>query len=630
MNERKNFKLIRVGTAIPKVQVADVKYNVTQIKKLMNESYLEGVNITVFPELCVTGYTCGDLFHQDSLLCAEKAGIDELIEYSLNFGSSVFIIGATSEENSRLINAAYVIQHGKLLGIVGKRNLPGYKEFYEPRWFSKSVSNLVVFKSEDFNFGIEICEDVWAPIPPSSYLVQAGADIIFNLSASNDLVGKDQYLSALLKQQSARFICGYVYSSAGYGESTQDLVYSGKGFIYENGKLLERTEFFDTNEQLVFSDIDVESIRNDRRVNNTFRNFLESAGTKVDIIDVNLPILAEHNCHLSDTVREYNGNPFVPEKNAESTYESILAMQSLALAKRLKHTGMKAILGVSGGSDSTWALLVIVEAMKKLKRPMTDIIGVTMPGFATSQRTKGNSLRLMELLGIDSREIDIKAMCAAELKSLGHDLETQDITYENVQARSRTQILMNLSNQEGALVIGTGDLSEAALGWCTYNADHMSMYNVNCSIPKTLIKKLIGYYSQNCCTDSQEIGEVLHDILSTPVSPELTGSGAEGEKAQVTEDKIGPYELHDFFLYNLVRHNFSSDKILFLAEHANFEKQYGKEVIKKWYNIFIKRFFSQQFKRSCVPDGPKVGSVSLSPRGDWRMPSDAVVKDWLL
>jgi len=629
MNERKNFRLIRVGTAKPKVKVADVKYNVTQIKKLMKESYQEGVNITVFPELCVTGYTCGDLFHQDSLLSAEKAGINELIDYSSDLGSSVFIIGATSEENGRLINAAYVIQYGKLLGIVGKRNLPGYKEFYEPRWFSRSVSNLVVFKSEDFNFGIEICEDVWAPIPPSSYLVQSGADIIFNLSASNDLIGKDQYLSALLRQQSARFICGYVYSSAGYGESTQDLVYSGKGFIFENGKLLERT-FFDIKEQLAFSDIDVESIRNDRRVNNTFRNFLESGcAEKVDVINVDLPILAEFNSHLSYTVREYDGTPFIPKKNEKGVYESILSMQSLALAKRLEHTGMKAILGISGGSDSTWALLVTIEAMKKLGRPMTDIIGVTMPGFATSQRTKGNSLRLMELFGIDSREIDIKAMCEAELKSLGHDLETQDITYENVQARSRTQILMNLSNQEGALVIGTGDLSEAALGWCTYNADHMSMYNVNCSVPKTLIKRLIGYYIQYC-TETQEIGKVLHDILSTPVSPELTGSGAEGENAQVTEDKIGPYELHDFFLYNLVRHNFSSDKILFLAENAKFEKYYGKEVIKDWYSKFIKRFFSQQFKRSCVPDGPKIGSVSLSPRGDWRMPSDAVVNDWLL
>lgn len=621
---RKDFSLVRVAAAISDVKVANVEYNVKSIMGLMSDAFSADVDVIVFPELCVTGYTCGDLFHSSTLLSSAKGGIIEIIGHSYNTPGMISIIGAPYVEGSKLFNAAYVIQDGNILGIVKKQNLPGYKEFYEERWFAEGKENSnPIFKTPDLCFGVEICEDVWAPEPPSVGLVKRGAEVIFNLSASNELIGKHTYLISLLKQQSARLICGYVYASAGYGESSQDVVYAGNGIILENNKILAKSDRFKPSAQLVVSDIDLESLRNERLTNTTFSKFFELDQDNIIYSGKIKPAKNE------GTVRIYNGLPFVPGEGMGLNLrcQEILDIQSHALAKRLDHTGMKPVIGVSGGSDSTWALIVIMEALKKLGHPTSDCIGITMPGFATSGRTKGNSEKLMKALGIDYKTIDITEICRAELKALGHDETTQDITYENVQARTRTQILMNLSNQEHGLVIGTGDLSELALGWCTYNADHMSMYGVNVSVPKTLIKSLIGWYANNVADETCK--EVLLDILDTPVSPELTGSGATGETAQVTEDKIGPYELHDFFLYNTLRHGFAPSKILYLSKHATFSKDYTEETIKKWLKVFISRFFSQQFKRSCLPDGPKIGSISLSPRGDWRMPSDADVREWI-
>jgi NAD+ synthase (glutamine-hydrolysing) len=619
---RKEAKLIRVCAAIPKVKVANVDYNVEQIIKLVDKAYKQDVDVIVFPELCVTGYTCGDLFHQETLIEAANKGVSKIQAASFKVKEMIIIVGSPIREYGRLFNSAIVIQNGNRIGIVGKKYLPGYKEFYEERWFSEDNRATQIFKTPDFKFGIEICEDVWSVVPPSCRLVQKGAEIIFNLSASNELIGKHEYLMDLLKQQSARTISGYVYASSGYGESSQDVVYAGNAIIYENGKLLAQSERFKMDEQMIVQDIDLESIRNERTVNTSFAKYV--GALKAYPSEIYLPLIKNPK---EDTLRKYNGQPFVPKGDAlKKRCQEILDIQVHALAKRLEHTEMKPVIGVSGGSDSTWALIVIIEAMKKLGRQMSDVIGVTMPGFATSARTKSNSNLLFEGFGITGKEIDIKGICEAELTALGHDKETQDITFENVQARTRTQILMNISNQEGGLVIGTGDLSELALGWCTYNADHMSMYGVNASIPKTLIKSLIRWYAEEKAEENVRV--VLLDVLNTPVSPELTGSGAEGQNAQVTEDNIGPYELHDFFLYNMLRHGFGPKKILYLAKHAEFSKTYTLDELKKWLEVFIKRFFSQQFKRSCLPDGPKVGSISLSPRGDWRMPSDACKDEW--
>lgn len=629
---RKQAKLLRVAAAIPEVTVGNVSYNVSKIIELLDKSEEQGVDIIVFPELCVTGYSCGDLFFQECLIEAAEQGVADICEHTKNH-KQVIIIGAPAraDGNEPIFNTALVIYKGEVVKAVGKRNLPGYKEFYEPRWFSRDNFPFRVFESEDgVKFGVEICEDVWAPYPPCTTMVQAGAEVIFNLSTSNELIGKHQYLVSMLRQRSADHICGYVYASSGFGESTQDLVYQGNALIFENGKLLaqnNRSLVVNTGGQIVVNDIDLESLRNERAVNTTFRQFRADYNPR-DVTKWQIPgsIIGE-----GDTVRKWNPKPFVPTgKELDDRCKDILTMQSAALAKRLYHTRMKPVIGISGGSDSTWALIVAIEAMKMLGNPVSGIIGVTMPGFATSERTKKNSWALMKAFGIDAREISIVDMATAELKALGHDLTTQDVTYENVQARSRTQILMNLSNQEKGLVIGTGDLSELALGWCTYNADHMSMYGVNASVPKTLIKKLIAWYASWVMVSNRELHDTLMDILDTPVSPELTGSGADGKDAQVTEDKIGPYELHDFFLYNMLRHGYGPAKIMYLAEHTRegWSKNYTRADLKQWLQVFINRFFNQQFKRSCLPDGPKIGSISLSPRGDWRMPSDANQYEW--
>lgn len=597
---------IRVAAAIPKVKVADVNFNTCRIIEIVKEAKKEDVEIIVFPELSLTGYTCGDLFLTDMLRRDVERSLNHLVCKIPK--DIIVIVGAPIVRDGKLYNSAVILNNNNIIGIEDKIFLPGYKEFYEKRWFSSgSPENKKSYKIGDIVFGVELCEDVWSPEPPSTGLVKkSGADIIFNLSASNELVGKHDYLISLLKQQSARLISGYVYASSGYGESSTDLVYAGNGIILENGKILDKTERFLMKQQFAIADIDIDAIRNERIINTTFQSFLETKDPQ------HVETHIKHSPYRVKLLREINPYPF---KGDHKTYREIFDIQVFALAKRLEHTGLKPVIGVSGGSDSTWALVIAVNALQRLGRPATDVIGVSMPGFATSERTRRNAKRLAEELYISFREIDITKICTAELEALGHPLDVQDITYENVQARTRTQILMNIANQEGGLVIGTGDLSELALGWCTYNADHMSMYGVNASVPKTLIKELIKWYSSS---------EVFLDILNTPVSPELTGTGAEGDKPQVTEDNIGPYEVHDFVLYNFLRYGFSPRKILFLAEQTELKKY----DLRKWIKVFFKRFFQQQFKRSCLPDGPKVGSISLSPRGDWRMPSDAESNSW--
>lgn len=597
--------MIRVATAVPEVRVGDVDYNVAKIKELIEKAKKEDVDIVVFPELAITGYTCSDLFLTSSLRNKVMPAIKE-IQKSIPNGLLV-IVGAPIIQKGKLYNSAVLLTNEKIL-IENKVFLPNYKEFYEQRWFSEGkLEDKKVYRFKGVTFGVEICEDVWAPEPPSTYLVKKGAaQIIFNLSASNELVGKHDYLVSLLKQQSARLISGYVYASAGFGESSTDLVYAGNGIIIENGKILEESPRFTLQDQLTVADIDVEALDNERAVNKTFQRFLDTEKS------VFIEIPGGKYKEKKDLRRKVNPFPF---KADATRYKEIFNIQVTALAKRLQHTGMKPVIGVSGGSDSTWALVIAVEACRKLGRPTTDVLGVSMPGFATSERTRKNAKALSEEMGITFKEIDITSICKAELEALSHPLDIQDITYENVQARTRTQILMNLANQEGGLVIGTGDLSELALGWCTYNADHMSMYGVNASVPKTLVKELIAWYSDS---------PVFKNILSTPVSPELTGTGAEGDKPQVTEDNIGPYEVHDFVLYHFLRHGFGPEKIKFLAEHTVLKKY----DLDKWIAVFFKRFTQQQFKRSCLPDGPKIGSVSLSPRGDWRMPSDSSTELW--
>lgn len=612
--EQNNFNLIRVASALPEVFVGEPMKNAEEILECIKEAERKEVDIIVFPELCITGYTCGDLFFNSKLHDEEEKALKNILEVTRNC-NLVIILGYLTRD---MINSAIILQQGRIIGLVGKRNLPSYNEFYEKRWFKESQDEPQVFELRlgkpgyTVKFGVEICEDLWSPNPPSVELVRRGAEIIFNLSASNELVGKSEYLEELIEQQSARLICGYVYSSCGPNESTQDVVYLGKQKIYENGKNL--TVY--NSGKVCCNDIDLDIIRHDRNKNTSFRSFYDPSYETTIIPGVS---------HESrKTVRYY------PAKNlydkSVDNMKTIKRIQVEALKRRLGCTGLNPVIGISGGTDSTWALIICNEAVKELGGNFK-IIGVTMPGFATSERTLNNSKRLMEVYGIPEKVIPISSICLEELKALGHDCTTEDITYENVQARTRTQILMNLANKEGGLVIGTGDLSELALGWCTYNADHMSMYGVNVGVPKSLVKSLINSYSILTPDDYER--SILQDILNTPVSPELTGSGAEGEKAQVTEDKIGPYVVHDFFLHYFLRYGFSPEKILWIAEHSDLMNDYTVDEIKGWLRVFITRFFTQQFKRSCLPDGPKIGSISLSPRGDLRMPSDASYKEWI-
>lgn len=634
-----NYGFVKVASAVPSVKVADCRYNILQIESLIAQAEGKGIEVICFPELSITAYTCGDLFSQQLLLDEAEMALISLLDFtrSLNI---ISIVGFPLPYRGTLLNCAAVIQKGKILGLVPKTYLPNYKEFYEQRWFSSGTTfpdssvkicgqqvplgNNLIFQSSNFSFGVEICEDVWAPIPPSSIAALRGAEIIFNLSADNEGIGKHQYLKSLLAQQSARCLSGYVFSGCGFGESSQDLVFAGKAFIYENGSLLCEGERFSLKEQLITSEIDVERLRMERQVNTTFAaNMNQCDLSQVRYIDTELIVPKEFK--LS---RTFDPSPFVPKGEAlNERCKEIFAIQTQGLAKRLVHThAQNVIVGISGGLDSTLALLVCVKTFDLLGLSRKNIIGITMPGFGTTGRTYNNAINLMKELGITIREISIKEACLQHFKDLDIDPNVHDVTYENSQARERTQILMDAANQSNGLVIGTGDLSELALGWATYNGDHMSMYGVNASIPKTLVRHLVHWVATQEMDDTCR--ETLLDIIDTPISPELIPADENGEILQKTEDLVGPYELHDFFLYYTLRFGFRPAKIYMIAQEA-FKDSYTDEVIKKWLTIFFRRFFAQQFKRSCLPDGPKVGSCSLSPRGDWRMPSDASSASWL-
>ena len=634
------YGFIKVGTAIPAVRVGDVQYNTEQIEALLTQAEEASIEIIVFPELSLTGYTCQDLFRQRSLLETIDAAVTHLLQSTLQ-KDVIAIVGAPLEVGNLLLNCAIIVQQGKLLGIVPKTYLPNYNEFYEKRWFTSSQSlrpttirlaGTVIEVSaqpklfetaQGVKFGIEICEDVWAPTPPSNHLTLAGADLIFNLSATDELVGKHAYLKSLLAQQSARTISGYVYSSCGFGESTQDVVYGGNALIYENGTLLSEGQRFALSTQLVTAQIDVERIRYDRCNNTTFATAQFREVSETAIVPC-CPLKSFKPFHLE---RIIPSAPFIPEAMAtESACEEVFHIQTMGLAKRLRHIhAEKVVLGISGGLDSTLALLVCVRTFDLLKLNRQGIIGVTMPGFGTTDQTHQNAHRLMQLLGVTMREVPIAASVTQHFEDIGHDGAVHDVVYENSQARERTQILMDISNQVGGIVIGTGDLSELALGWATYNGDQMSMYGVNASVPKTLVQCLVQHEALH---SSQELSLVLKDILNTPISPELTPADNAGRISQRTEELIGPYELHDFYLYYVMRFGFTPAKIFLLAQKA-FNNRYTDEVLKHWLCSFYRRFFAQQFKRSCMPDGPKVGGISLSPRGDWRMPSDATAALWL-
>lgn len=636
----KNFGFVKVAAAVPAVKVADVDFNVAQTLLLIKQAAKEGVRALVLPELGLTGYTCADLFLKPTLLDAAENGLTRLLTQTKTL-DIVFIAGLPVRAGTVLLNAAAVCYKGKIYGVVPKTYLPNYGEFYEGRWFTRALAfsapevtlcgqtvaagTDLIFQAGGFKLGVEICEDLWATVPPSGEAALQGADIIFNLSASNALVGKHAYVRQLVAQQSARALCGYVYSSCGFGESTTDVVFGANALIFENGHELARSERFSLKPQLICAEIDVERLRNERLSNTSFRTdtALETAAP-YELIDLQQPV-----SEVKKLTRRVEPMPFVPsgEKLNEHCSE-IFNIQVTGLATRLLAAHAKtAVVGISGGLDSTLALLVTARTFDKLGWSRKGIVGVTMPGFGTTDRTYQNALKLMKQLGVSIKEISIKKACEQHFKDIGHNVKTHDTTYENAQARERTQILMDLSNRLGGIVVGTGDLSELALGWATYNGDHMSMYGVNCGVPKTLVKSLVQWVAAHETTD-KKTQNVLADIVATPISPELLPADKKGRIAQKTEDLVGPYILHDFFLYYFLRCGFGPGKILFLAKQA-FAGTFKEAEIKKWLTVFIKRFFAQQFKRSCLPDGPKVGSVALSPRGDWRMPSDARAQAWL-
>ncbi len=640
---------IRIAAITPRVKVADVAFNTNEIENAMARAEGQGVEILCCPEMSLTGYTCQDLFGQQLLLEQAETAMLKLIELSRNLNLTT-IVGLPFRFGGLLLNCAAVIQKGKVHGIVPKTYLPNYNEFYEMRWFSSStavpkhsttrfcgqnvpVAADLLFEVGDVKFGIELCEDLWAPIPPSSLMALGGADIIFNLSASNDIIGKHSYLRALVSGQSARCISGYVYASAGYGESTQDVVYGGKAIVAENGKILAESLRFSLEPQMIVSEIDVERLRVERRRNTTFSKstevFASNLGCRQCILIDSTPFLHED----TDSHRDITPWPFVPEgEELDERCEEILCIQSQGLATRIAHTGARSVvIGISGGLDSTLALLVCVNAFDRLGMERRGIVGVTMPGFGTTDRTYSNAMALMRSLGITVREINIAEAVNIHFRDIAHNPMVHDVTYENSQARERTQILMDIANQTGGFVVGTGDLSELALGWATYNGDHMSMYAVNSSIPKTLVKHLVKWVAMNVADEASRT--TLLDIIDTPISPELIPADPDGSIVQKTEDLVGPYELHDFFLYYVLRFGFRPGKVFRLACQA-FDGHHGSQpyndiTILKWLTVFFRRFFAQQFKRSCLPDGPKVGSCSLSPRGDWRMPSDAASCEWL-
>lgn len=630
-----DYGFIKVAAATPKIKVADVDYNTELICNQIDEAAKNGAKVLVFPELCLTGYTCSDLFWQSLMLEKVKEKTIEIARYSKDY-DMLIMIGIPYEHNGKLYNVGVVLHKGKILGMVTKKHLPNYSEFYEARHFTKGFEKVVtvdfagqkvpmgmniLFKCEnrpDMVIGVEICEDLWVPNPPSIRHTMAGATIIANLSASDEVTGKSIYRRDLVAGQSARLICGYIYADAGEGESSTDLVYSAHNMIAENGRMLAEAKRFIN--QTVYGDIDLDRIKNERRKMTTYDSKDEEDYTVVTF---------EMNMDNNELSAKINNMPFVPGDIAKRNErcEEILTIQAMGLKKRLEHTNAKsAVIGISGGLDSTLALLVTVRAFDMLGRDRKGIVAVTMPGFGTTDRTYDNALKMIEKLGTTFIEINISDAANEHFKAIGHDSSIHDVTYENVQARQRTLYLMNLANQYNGFVVGTGDLSELALGWATYNGDHMSMYGVNASIPKTLVRHLVRYYADTC--DDIELNKVLMDVLDTPVSPELLPPQDNGEIAQKTEDLVGPYELHDFFMYYMLRLGYTPKKIYYLARNA-FEGIYDDETILKWLKTFYRRFFAQQFKRSCLPDGPKVGTVAVSPRGDLRMPSDACASIWL-
>lgn len=636
-----DYGFVKVAAAVPELKIADCIFNADIIIEMLKESEESGVQIVVFPELSLTAYTCGDLFQQQLLLLEALKGLYKVAESTKPL-KLLAIVGMPLLVDNQLFNCAAVLQNGRILGIVPKTYIPGYKEFYEERWFAsgnhaKSTEVSLFGESIPFGtdllfeakcqynvcFGIEICEDLWAPIPPSSYQAIAGATIIFNLSASNEIIGKYEYRRELISQQSGKCIAGYVYASSGVDESTTDIVYGGHALIAENGGLLKESERFLREGHMITSEIDVQKLQNDRIKDTSFMEGNHSRSFR--IISFKLDEMRDE-----PLTRHIDPHPFVPsdESIRDVRCREIFSIQTAGLARRMEHSGVKrAIVGVSGGLDSTLALIVTAKTFDMLKIPRKNIIAVTMPGFGTTDITYDNAVRLIKSIKAEFREINIRKACLQHFEDISHEPSVHDVTYENVQARERTQILMDIANKQNGLVIGTGDLSELALGWCTYNGDHMSMYSVNCSIPKTLIKYLVRWAADNMTEKAAAM--VLLRILDTPITPELLPPDSKGKIQQKTEDIIGPYELHDFFLYHTLRYGALPAKVLFLAEQA-FRGSYDVDTITSWLKVFYKRFFQQQFKRSCLPDGPKVGTISLSPRGDWRMPSDASARMWLM
>lgn len=625
---------VRVAVATPRVKVADCIYNTEQTLELIAEAEAANVGLVVFPELGLTAYTCADLFLQPTLLDGAIKGLEKIVEASESI-QVVSVVGLPLIWHGKLYNCAAVVHMGEVLGVVPKVHIPNYNEFYEYRWFTRAPEENglidiagstcpfgtdILFQSEtmvNFTFAVELCEDLWVPSPPSVRHAQEGATVLVNLSASDELVGKAPYKRQLVANQSGRLVSAYLYASAGQGESTTDLVFAGHDMIAENGVVLAESET--PFEGLLVTEIDVDKLASERRRSNTFEMNDERTYDRIGFSQ------ALQTTALSRTFDRY---PFVPPQGPDRKQrcKTIRMIQEMGLVKRLQHTGVKrVVIGVSGGLDSTLALLVAVDAFDRLNLPREGIIAITMPCFGTTERTKGNARSLADALHVTLLEIDITKAVLQHFADIGHDESTHDVTFENAQARERTQVLMDIANKESGLVIGTGDLSELALGWATYNGDHMSMYGVNASVPKTLIRHLVALHAETA--DSAEIGRVLNDVLDTPVSPELLPA-KDGKISQVTEDIVGPYELHDFFLYYALRWSFGPTKVYRLAFHS-FEGIYNKETILRWLKIFYRRFFSQQFKRSALPDGPKVGSVAVSPRGDLRMPSDASARLWL-
>lgn len=630
-----NYSMIRCASSSLKLKVASPSYNKEQIKYAINYAVKNDVRVLVTPELSITGYTCADLFFSSSLLNKAEEALKDITEYTLN-KELVLLVGMPIKYHSSLYNCAVIIKGGKIYGAVPKKHIANYNEFYEKRWFAggDDIDGLKEIElagqkvdlgeslfdlGDNAILGAELCEDVWVPTPPSSSLCLAGANIIANLSASDEYVSKAQYRKSLIENQSARCVCAYIYSGAGVYESSTDLVFSGATMIAENGSILCEGKRFSRDNSIIINDIDIEKLNTLRRKNMSFKN---------KECNVNIKKIELGNIHNDLSFRYVDPHPFVPnDKNRiKERCEEIFAIQASALAKRIEHIGSTGCtIGISGGLDSTLALLAATEAMKLLGKDNSNIIGITMPGFGTTDRTYTNAINLMKSLGITIKEISIKDACIQHMKDIEHNDKIKDITYENTQARERTQILFDMSNKHNKLLVGTGDLSELAMGWCTYNGDHMSMYGINVSVPKTLVRYLVEYVAG---ISDGKTKEILNDILDTPVSPELLPPDENGKIAQKTEDNIGPYELHDFFLYNFIRFGYNKDKLQLLAQKA-FDGIYDDSTIKKWLEVFIRRFFISQFKRSCIPDGPKVGSVSLSPRGDWRMPSDAEYIDYL-